>query len=291
VSRLNDKINSYTLRNGLELNQTYSIPPTQTGSNQSTSAGDWEITGNVAISDANSGPQPGTRSWRFDVGPSFGASRLRGEGPIVNSWDYGSYSYGFWMKINTWLDFEDNAPNFAINRLEPIFTIGNYTAFGYDRDPDSPTYGKKWFIFFADGQATVITSVNGEDLEEDRWYYIAFRRDGEDLDVYVNGTHVGFIWVNEYPVEDGTWLNLGSVASGFGVDFSMSFANIYVAAYEEIDADDISAIWDYGSPIQAPVKYWDGSAWQTASDIKVYDGTNWSPVYANRWTGSAWLPV
>jgi len=53
----------------------------------------------------------------------------------------------------------------------------------------------------------------------------------------------------------------------------------------------IQDIYDYGSPIQVPVKYYDGSNWVDSSDQQIWNGSKWIPMYANRWTGSAWVPI
>lgn len=45
---------------------------------------------------------------------------------------------------------------------------------------------------------------------------------------------------------------------------------------------------DVGGPFIA-VKYWDGGAWITETNIKVWDGGSWIPAVVKVWDGSDWL--
>jgi hypothetical protein len=107
--------------------------------------------------------------------------------------------------------------------------------------------------------------------------------------IYVNGTLKVTTSEVPYYIEGFTffWFN-SLVAPGIT---NHDIAGYHAGTAAVLDSTAIADIWKYGAPIQKVVKYYDGSAWQTSSDKKVYDGSEWIPMYANIWDGTAWLPI
>jgi hypothetical protein len=241
MSTLSNKIQSYSLSNGIEFNQAYALPPTQTGSNQSTDAANWTLTGNTPVSVSNSGPQPNTSSWKFSAGPTYGnASRIRSVGNVISSWNNGSFSTGVWFNGHQWAGIDE--PGFIIHRLEP-FGSNMGISYGTWSDEDA-NYGKKYIALTIANDAIYVLSVNGEDIVANKWYYLASRRNGTNIDFYINGTFQEGRTVTDSTGTNGTFLNFGTAANA--IDLQFSFSNFYVASYAEIDATDIAEIWTAG---------------------------------------------
>jgi hypothetical protein len=53
----------------------------------------------------------------------------------------------------------------------------------------------------------------------------------------------------------------------------------------------IADIYQAGSTSSRTVKYYDGTAWQTSSGQKVWNGTAWVDWTAKKYDGTAWVTI
>lgn len=310
-NRLIDKINTYSLavNSSFDENFTASTRPTNTGSCQISTTTNMTYY-NTGISSNSKGPFPGQKSWNFTnaVG-SAGIRYSNGSGnnlsSPLDSYIRGTdgFTYGIWVRPKTF-----NSTAVSYGRLtnytasapsaNPFFT-GFYAGIAYD-----PAQSKNGFLFSSLGYDTLVVSDhNGNDIVTDKWYYVAIRRI-----CTFNGTTGEYTAYNQYYI-NGTLkaTTPNSVTTSYGncppqywwygappttaVLFNYDIADCHMSDPTTLNATAIANIWNYGAPIQVPVKYYDGSAWQTSSDKKIYDGSEWIPMYANKWDGSAWLPI
>ena len=309
MTRLIDKIHSYAIGNGMDFNETYSgSNPSQYGTNSfGSTAFSFLNSDNGLTGSTSDGAFPGQGYWNFRSGGATNAqARVRAgsgtsESTVGSNWVRPqNYTYGVWVRIN-----EDITANVGFIRLITQFLNGDPGNgelwgqgwwIGYCRDNNgaSPTYGKLGFnIYTTNNDLYFFTDANGKTFEVGQWVFIALRKSNPNnttvtMEVFINGSSMGSY---TYPYVDKatTYLDYGSNDNVRPANFSV--ASSFLAENTEIDATDIDEIWDYGAPIQVPVKYYDGTAWQTSSNQKIYNGTKWIPMYANRWDGSAWIPL
>lgn len=305
-TRLTDKIDSYSLKVNIKFDENFtsSTAPTNSGTSSLPSAITYY---NGGMSGITKGPFPGQKCWRYNntssaAGQRYGSSGGSSEllsiftdlNPVLA--DRVGFTVGMWIKINTFPTTAYTSANRLINTTNA--TPNNlYDGFYIGYGPD-PVSGKNAFDFYTGGIDTAITSDhNGNDLVAGRWYYIAMRRvvraNGTQMlmkhEIYVNGTLKTTTSEVEMLNSNFTffWFN-SLVAPGIT---NHDLAAYHVGTANVLDSTAIADIWKYGAPIQKVVKYYDGSAWQTSSDKKVYDGSEWIPMYANIWDGTAWQPI
>ena len=282
MSRLTDKITSYTLERGLMLDENYTITPTQTGS---FSTSTWTLT-NTAPTNVD-GPMPGQKGWRFTQSATTNTStRFRTSGSEKTVGDNDNYSVGVWIKFNSWPTA--NAATSTIFVLRPITSNqGFYVAPLVDLNTGSPTYNQRGIIAYAGG--TTYTVYSDTRFVTGKWYYFALRRDGSSAYFYINGD-LENTWTGlSASTTTGTFFDIGNI-TGYS-SWTYDVAGIYLTGFSDVDATAVANIWDYGSPWQATIKHWDGSTWATATGIKVYRNSQWEDVWASRWDGSAWIPL
>jgi hypothetical protein len=283
ATRLHRKINSYPINTGIEFNEAYTLPPTQTGSNTTTT--DWTMTGTAPVYESSVGPIAGGGSWKFTSGPTSGNCRLRNTTAGFGNMMYTIYgndlSLGFWVKINSMPASGSSAP---LQSIPPFANNGGY--FVGIRGIGS---SQGQFFLTIDGTTQVLDTtitVNTTD-----WYYIAVTKGpglADDYNFYVNGqTNTSATTASDS--NTGTSINWGQVSQGY--EFSFNISNFYIGYYDDVTPADIVEIWNVGSSSRI-VKHYDGDSWEESYDQKVWNGSAWeqwdSPKY---WNGTSWVAV
>lgn len=313
MTRLLDKIHSYPIYLGMDFNETFSgNPPTDYGQTN------WNSVYSVVTSNGNSisgsttdGPFPGQGSWTMLADDVSQVSRLRfGSSQVSSSVGENlirteNYTYGIWAKINEPISLS-SGPNVGQIRAISQFTNNNlgdgelwrqgfWFGYGIDYNPNSSTYGKHYINLYTAGfDYYLYQDGNGKDIEIGKWYFFAIRKTRASYP----GTPVDFtFYIDGIPVNSNTYTGIDTgmlyhiLGSGANYSKNFSISSSFFATSSNITQSEIETIWDYGAPIQVPVKYYDGSNWQTSSNQKIYNGTSWIPMYANRWTGTEWVPL
>jgi len=289
MTQLNTTINSYTIDYGIEFNQTYTLNPTITGT---ATLG----TGNALLTTLGAGAT--APFWQSSVGPIGGGGSWKLEqrstsnntfmrtvpARIPSTWMDGDYSIGLWLMVS---DIGPYAFDFPTFRVAPN---------------GSNTPGFAMFASYAGSGATTF-SLTTDFLDNttrtiktgiplNTWFYVAFRKTtaSSSGEIYYNG-ELAITGNNPYTSALNQNVGFGSIASDLG-DFAVNFSNLYIATNANIDATKIREIWESGSSL---TKYWDGSAWQTAIDRKIYNGTDWvdwnNVGLTKQWSGSAWVAI
>jgi len=298
ATRLTDKIDSYNLKLNVKFDETFTgNTPTSSGTvNLPTTV----VNYSAGVSGINKGPFPGQKAWQYNNSVNAAGQRYTPTtnfGAIFAPANGDGFTVGMWVKVNA----------FPVANVTSITRLVNSTATGsphnlyngfYIGYGENPANNKNAFNFYtADSDFYIDSDHNNQDLVAGRWYYIALRRirtysSGNTYmshEVYVNGTLKATSpqVIDILPAWTFFWFGSATVAS---------ITNHQLASYHAdsntiLDATAINNIWKAGAPIQVPVKYYDGSTWQTSSDKKVYDGSEWIPIYANRWDGSSWVAI
>lgn len=296
MTRLTDKINTYTLSDLFKFDESSLVlPPVNTINTWNSSL--WSYTGNTngALYSTSTGPMPGQGSYGF-ISDASRAGRIRhGSSTSEQTWAAGirdqDYSAGFWVRINQWTPTDCN-----------LITILNATGAGL---PPSATYegfgvshatnaGVKFINVTTGGVTTNINSDhNNNPLLIERWYFVAIRKFLADAttvttEVYLNGVLKNTF---NHTKIDGlvTFINFGQQITNLSANYQIGC--FYIATASNVNAAAIGALFDYGSTIQAQIKHYDGTAWQTALASQVYYGGAWHDVWASKWTGTAWEPI
>lgn len=274
TSALNTKINSYSLQLGIEMDQTASLTPTTTGS---ITLSAFTLTGSLPTYEANVGPAGGAGSWRFKSGPTSGDCRLRNTtSALMTSINDRDFSIGFWVKINS-------AP--PVGGGAPIQSFQSFATTGYALNIINSAGVLSFTYDSPNGSYGVASGI-----ELNRWYYFATRRTTTTTFLYLDGVQVNSFSFSGTGT-NGSNINFGQITQGFECDTNI--CNFYEASTSVIDATAIAAIYDAGA-FDNVVKYYDGSAWQTASGQKFYDGSKWvnfTNANTRRYDGSAWVEV
>ena len=242
-SNINNVITSYDLLRGIRFNENYKDPYTQTGSTTLTPESEFGLTGFAPVYD------PGVQG-QTDGGWAYTAtnqttSRTRDSGNIINVFEgiptgIGTnktidWSAGFWLKLNTW-----NNESFTTMYTNETSLEGFQLQFGIGNSTVNPgsTPGKRQLVVRHQG----INRFFGEDLDlkTGEWYYIAVRKLGQVMSIYLNGFLVGTIDAVMYLSTNIPYITFGdSLARGQ----SFTVSNFYVARNSVIGADQIKNIW------------------------------------------------
>jgi hypothetical protein len=310
TNRLIDKAHSYTTYFGIDFDDAFNGTnwPVGYGSGSMGSAQQSILNANGGLtSNVNDGPFPGQRSWRFENGKGAGkTARLRWSS-FGNQWGYGSnyvrpqnYSYSIWVRINS-MDanpFYNRAFSEYLNETGGSTSDDWYTGwyFGYIKETNSsaPNYNKPILNLYSGGNDQYFSTDDKDQyLDYGKWYLVSIIKEKinsttVEVKFLINGV-VKTTFTHGFIDPATTIVDMGNSNSGVWVDHSLASA-IY-GSKDIFTTSVIREIYLYGAPIQVPVKYYDGSAWQTSSNQQIYNGSKWIPMYANRWTGSAWVPI
>jgi hypothetical protein len=212
--------------------------------------------------------------------PSSAGNFGVGTYPAVVRWLYGTSAM-----INIGVGLSPNSlPALAIIHSTAEFTAG----------PIISVYEN-----YTDANSNVIP------IEWGKWYFVAIRKMvNEDAPYlsgqsasgtltyqhYINGevvnTHTRTTWTKR-PVNGIVFGNNNAI---FKYDFGVS--GWFVTDWSQVGQTQLREIYKYGAPIQAPVKYYDGTNWQDdISAPKIFHSNQWNDVYANKYDGSQWVPI
>ena len=310
MTRLTDKIHSYTVRNGIDFNESFTGSwPSQYGSN-TFSAGAQQVlnTNGGLTSTANDGPFPGQYSWRFQNGNGK-AARLRWstgntESSVGANWVRPqNFTYSIWVRINS-MDqnpFYNRAfaeyTNFTGNGnpgSDDDWYMGWYMGYIKETNSSAPNYNKPVLNLYTGYQDVYISDDhNGNFLDYGKWYLATIRKTKinsttVEVEFMINGV-IKQTRTHTYGDNAMATYDHGQSNTGVWVDHSLGCS--FLGESSVFTQSVIADIYKYGSPIQVPVKYYDGSAWQTSSNQQIWNGSKWIPMYANRWTGTEWVPI
>lgn len=275
ASALNTQINSYSLQLGVEFSEAYTITPTMTGSIPASFPQTWTLTGNAPTYEAGVGPSGGSGSWRFKSGPSFGDCRFRNAtSSLMQSINDRDFSVGFWVKVNV-------AP--PLNIGIPLQTWQSATTAGYLVSIFNDNGTLKFLYTAPTGDYMLADAIN-----LDQWYYFATERSDVSTKLYLNGVQKQIFSFSGQSY-NGSSLNFGQINQGWTADCNIS--NWYTAPTSVIGPTQIAAIYTAGSTPPRTVKYYDGTAWQTSTGQKVWNGSAWANWDAKRYDGTSWVTV
>ena len=205
MSFLSDKINSYSLKSHIPFNQTYTIPPSYTGTD-SFDNDTWTRDGLYDPTfESTNGPRNGDGSWKFEFSKVSGntkSSRVRVQKNGSDTFSPGvsiateNYTAGWWFKPVTFPADNLIGVHRIIDDVDP-FGLGYY--FGYGTEVDDPAHlDEKYFGFISGWDfIPIYEDENNDALVADRWYYLAIRKvhDGNPAnnytaEYYINGKKI-----------------------------------------------------------------------------------------------------
>jgi hypothetical protein len=236
---LNDKINSYAIEKGIEFNETYVLPPTETGSLSQNAAGDWTvITGVAPTYQSAVGPIGGGGSWKFDLSAGGTAgSRIRCNNAatlaIFNDRDY---TAGCWVNFS-------QLPTGTAEASVPIMLVSNiFTAgFGIYVSGATSTYSNRFSVTTSSSAGNLDTGIS---CNANRWYFISVIVDGTSTKYYIDGVEV---------ISATRTLSTNAAALFFGAPNSdsnnaiLNISNAFIAPASTVTASNLAQIYTAGS--------------------------------------------
>ena len=242
ASLLHNKINSYAIENGIEFDQAFAIPPTQTGTIQENTSQYWQMIGRSAVYEPTVGPPGGSGSWKF-LSNSSNFSRLRNNGgAILTLSSDGDYSIGFWAKVTQLRQTSEYDNAIVLLALQPNTTTGFSINISGGATPLPNRVG-----LTAAGTTTVTNTV----VNTTNWYYFAVTKNGTNLNLYVNNQLVDTR--TNMQTATSTVLGFGDNAAVDTCEINIS--NFYYASTSVIGTTQIAEIWAVGSTAPATVNY------------------------------------
>lgn len=282
ATRLARKIGSYAIEKGIELNEAYVLPPTETGTIPQASAADWSLFSGVAPTyESGVGPAGGGGSWNFNL-PNGGTngSRIRNiNAATLATVNDRNFTAGCWVRFS-------QLPTGTSTSACAIMQIGNVFAAGFSFYVGGATsaFGNN----FSFASTTGVTVNSGVPCVAGQWYLLSVIVDGTSTKYYVDGVETNSI--TRTLSANGAQLVLGSLNTG-SHNAILNISNAFIAPNTIVTAPDLLEIYNVGSSSRL-VKHYDGTAWEDSYDQKVWNGTNWvqwtTPTY---WNGSAWVAI
>lgn len=282
ATRLARKISSYAIEKGIELNEAYVLPPTETGTIPQASAADWSLFSGVAPTyESGVGPAGGGGSWNFNL-PNGGTngSRIRSiNAATIATVNDRNFIAACWVRFSQ-LPTGTSTSAAAIMQIANIFTSG----FSFYVAGATSAFGNN----FSFASTTGVVVDSGVPCVAGQWYLLSVIVDGTSTKYYVNGVETNSI--TRTLSTNGAQLVLGSLNTG-SHNAILNISNAFIAPNTIVTAPDLLEIYNVGSSSRL-VKHYDGTAWQDSYDQKVWNGTNWvqwtTPTY---WNGSAWVAI
>jgi len=282
MANLNAVINSYPIQYGIEFNQTYTLNPTVTGTGSIGSGNKFTKSGTSPNPtwEPTIGPIGGAGSWSFPNSSSTGTRVLTVEANLPSTWADGDYSLGLWVMFPS-LGGAYYGPT-------PFIDVGMSSSGSTDAQLAIAKDGADWkFAYSVDGGTTYAAFT--PPVFANVWYFLTIRKDlaNSQISFGMNTQYVSTIanttTGDARPITIGAITPLGALAP--------NISNFYIATSAVINTTQQVAIYNAGITAARVVKYWNGSAWITSSNQKVYNGSAWVDWNASRWSGSAWIPI
>jgi hypothetical protein len=233
MSLLTDKINSYTLERNIPLDGAYQLPPAMSGTLAASTA--WTLVGTAPTQVA--GPMAGQSAQRFNVTST--GSRLRSTGNEISLANDQNYSFGAFLKWTQWPTINSVA---AMISSRPFGTGGFLAGAFIETDSLSPNFGKKGIRLNPGGSGYDTYDDQIAGIAENKWIYVAIRRNGSEAYLYINGQQVAYLTGIPTDTTTGTFFDLGTGSATFPQ--IVDIANVYMTSYSAIDATAIAEIYD-----------------------------------------------
>jgi hypothetical protein len=260
MGKLFDKITSYTEQNAIAFNESYALPPTQTGT--SFRSDGWTSDGSTnPVYNASGGPIPGEGSWFFNIDNGTSTTsrvrNLNASGTIQTNADFlasANYTVGFWIKIDNFNEVTQAGVLGICRALNSSNQTGSY-GYQFSVGWSVPASSKAILIASHAGVTTITTDHLGNALESGRWYYLAMRRTtvggantagtSSTVDYFINGNKKNTITANLPTTTSIDNFHWGAAVAGFKTP--VHIANYHLASSANITESDIQAIWEAGS--------------------------------------------
>ena len=236
ASNLNTKINSYAIENGIEFDQAFASPPTQTGTVTENTSANWSIIGKNPVYESTVGPPGGSGSWKY-VGDASTGCRLRtNAGALLPLSADGDYSVGFWVKANDLRDLD------AFNNSIQLFVLASTATHGF---AINITGGLATFPYTISLTAAGTTYTTELTMDTINWYYFAVVKSGTNLNFYINNV------LKQTRTNMGTAANATAIIWGDNLAssdlYSLNISNFYYASTSVIGTTQVAEIWTAGS--------------------------------------------
>lgn len=243
MGQIHTKINSYELEVGLELNEAYTITPTNTGTLtpsfvKASSTVDPVYESGVA-------PRNGTGSWKFVASSSGGCSFTDNSSGFKSVVDDDNYSAGFFVKFNSFPSMTD-----FVYRLQVITPVGS-GGYGFyvTTEPGSSTP----LLGYGSIGNTIVPTT--EVLTTGTWYFVAVIRNGSTHKYYLNGT---LLATETRSSASGTNVAFGYPSTTYENSFNMS--NFYMTSASIIDETAMIGIYNSTFNINYSAEVMDSNA-------------------------------
>ena len=276
MSNLSNKINSYSPEMSVELSGLYALNPTNSGS---ITLGTWTLTNTAPTGYSTGGPTGGAGYWSF---PS--TTRWRNQattGTWANSFlDY-NYTVGLWMRFPTL-----PTSNSATARLI-CGVLTQATSLGFGLSLSGTTFSTPSKLHVTD---TSTPAAIGPTIETNRWYFFVAQRENQsgtnNYKYYLDGQLIATR--TNTGTSGFSSLYIGGIANDAT---NIEISNLFSGTTANYTAQNISEIWQTGSPILNNLKYWNGTAWTVPVSKTQWDGVNWVTLNGKYWNGSAWIAI
>lgn len=297
MSRLNSKINSYPLEKGMQMDDQYTFPWVETGSEPQTTTANWLMSTNGPIASYEGcGGGAGSSYWLFNTARRY---RMNISGSIGAGFADQSYSLGFWFRLN---DFTYTSNTGAsIFGVLSVATAAGFTLGVATNAPGLPEYEVFYIQYTNTSGATATVLISDPDqpagndaLIRNKWYYFAMVRNSlNDVNIYLNGVYRFSITDFRAPTAAPSAVLFGNNASvGIAPTYlNYNMSNYYVTTPAAIGPTQVVEIWQAGKTMNTPIKHWNGTSWATATDKKRWDGNIWHEINAQEWNGSSWVTL
>jgi hypothetical protein len=282
MANLHNVINALPIQYGVQLNQSYTLNPTVTGSGSIGTGNKFTLRGASGnpVFESTVGPAGGAGSWYFPNDPSNDGAAIRSvSATLPEVWDDGDYTLGFWIKVNS-------IPGSFYGPVG-VFKLSN----GVSTD-DSPA-----ILLYKDNSNNIswlyrfggMTVGFAPPIQVGEWHFIAIRKS-------INDGNITFYQDMMYQDTKST------TATGSGGYFEIGFDGVIDTAFtvnisdffigtSSISVNDLYGVYLAGITPPRQVKYWNGNSWQLSQGQKVFNGSYWVDWNAQRWTGSQWTPI
>lgn len=331
MSRLTDKYQSYSHYKGISFDEaSFTATPTRTGAKQlsgnSVLMSDVTFTadGNNTAS-IQTGIIPNQKYYQFEfdntVSPTKNARLIYGSTGSGNAgstydvrrlfWDFTPFDrvMGVWIKMPSTLAANGNVlagARLLCNGTSAMVTIGagkstnGLPSIAFVHSTSELGIGNAVTAYY---ESYTDQNSNTINIEWDKWYFIAVKKSVTENSLYsanepaagtleykhyINGELVG-----TYTYSSWTKRSVNAIVFGNNnvvTNGKIGISSWFMADWSDIGQTELREIYKYGAPVKS-IKYYDGSAWQTSNNPKVYHSGAWQDIYADRFDGTNWIPV
>jgi hypothetical protein len=281
MTNLNGTINALPIQYGVELNQSYTLNPTVTGSGSIGSGNKFTLRGASGnpVFESTVGPPGGAGSWYFpnDAG-NDGAAIRSVTSTLPQTWDDGDYTLGFWVKVN-------NIPGTFYGPVG-IFKLSNGVS---DESPAILLYkdgsnNLSWLYRFGG-----LTVGFAPPIQVGEWHFIAIRKSINDGNITFYQDMMYQDTKSSTATGSGGYFEIGFDGI-IDVGFTVNISNFFIGP-SSIGPNDLYGVYFAGITPPRQVKYWNGNSWQLSQGQKVYVNGMWLDWNASRYSNGSWIPI